>query len=147
MGSQVQGEIPQIVLWTEERVPESAVAHNHTDVYFACHHRSFIWRRTAIKSETHIGAPDWAPRGPNEEQKEEEHEKRNQYCEGCYHPLIQWNGSNESLPRPVGLGLNEEAIQPDSLNVAGFSECGWPGVFLRSHRWFHYKRKACLLYS
>ena len=49
---------PQIVLWTEERVPESAVAHNHTDVYFACHHRSFIWRRTAIKSETHIGAPD-----------------------------------------------------------------------------------------
>ena len=45
-------------LWTEERVPESAVAHNHTDVYFAYHHRSFIWRRTAIQSETHIGAPD-----------------------------------------------------------------------------------------
>ena len=34
---------PQIVLWTEERVPESAVAHNQTDVYFAYHHRSFIW--------------------------------------------------------------------------------------------------------
>ena len=49
---------PQIVLWTEERVPESSVAHNHTDVYFACHHRSFIWRRKAIQSETHIGAPD-----------------------------------------------------------------------------------------
>ena len=58
MGSQVQGEIPQIVLWTEERVPESAVAHNHTDVYFAYHHRSFIWRRMAIQMETHIGAPD-----------------------------------------------------------------------------------------
>ena len=49
---------PQIVLWTEERVPESAVAHDHTDVYFAYHHRSFIWRRTAIQTETHIGAPD-----------------------------------------------------------------------------------------
>ena len=49
---------PQIVLWTEERVPESAVAHNHTDVYFAYHHRSFIWQRTAIQTETHIGAPD-----------------------------------------------------------------------------------------
>ena len=49
---------PQIVLWTEERVPEPAVAHNHTDVYFAYHHRSFIWRRTAIQTETHIGSPD-----------------------------------------------------------------------------------------
>ena len=26
---------PQIVLWTEERVPEPALAHNHTDEYFA----------------------------------------------------------------------------------------------------------------
>ena len=58
MGSQVQGEIPQIVLWTEERVPESAVAHDHTDVYFAYHHRSFVWRRTAMQSEAHIGATD-----------------------------------------------------------------------------------------
>ena len=49
---------PQIVLWTEERVPEPALAHNHTDEYFAYHHRSFIWRRTAIQMETHIGAPD-----------------------------------------------------------------------------------------
>ena len=54
-------------------------------------------------------------------------------CEGFYHPLIQGVGSNESLPRPVGLRLNEHVIQPDSLNVTGFSECGWPGVFLRSH--------------
>ena len=33
---------PQIVLWTEERVPEPALAHNHTDEYFAYHHRFFI---------------------------------------------------------------------------------------------------------
>ena len=25
---------PQIVLWTEERVPEPALAYNHTDEYF-----------------------------------------------------------------------------------------------------------------
>ena len=24
------------------------------------------------------------------------------------------------------------SLQPDSLNVAGFSECGWLGVFLKS---------------
>ena len=36
---------PQIVLWaTEERVSELALAHNHTDEYFAYHHRTFIWR-------------------------------------------------------------------------------------------------------
>ena len=51
-------EIPQIVLWTEERVPESAVAHNHTDVYFAYHHRSFIWRWMEMETETHIGTLD-----------------------------------------------------------------------------------------
>ena len=34
---------PQIVLWTEERVPEPALANNHTDEYFAYHHRTFIW--------------------------------------------------------------------------------------------------------
>ena len=37
-----------------------------------------------IETETHIGAP-----GPNEEQKEEEHEKGSQDREGCVHPLIQ----------------------------------------------------------
>ena len=35
---------PQIVLWTEDRVPEPALAHNHTDEYFAYHHRTLIWR-------------------------------------------------------------------------------------------------------
>ena len=35
---------PQIVLWAvEERVTELALVHNHTDEYFACHHRTFIW--------------------------------------------------------------------------------------------------------
>ena len=41
-----------------------------------------------IQTETHIGAPDGVPQGPNEEQ-EEEHEKGNQDREGCDHPLIQ----------------------------------------------------------
>ena len=45
---------PQIVLWTEEWVPELALAHNHTDEYFAYHHRSFIWRLMEIETETHI---------------------------------------------------------------------------------------------
>ena len=39
------------------------------------------------------GDPHWNtglnPQGPNEEQKEGEHEKRNQDCEGCVHPLLQ----------------------------------------------------------
>ena len=34
---------PQIVLWTEERVPEPSLAYNHTDEYFAYHHRTLIW--------------------------------------------------------------------------------------------------------
>ena len=46
---------PQIVLWTEEWVPEPALAHNHTDEYFAYHHRTFIWRWMEIETETHIG--------------------------------------------------------------------------------------------
>ena len=33
---------PQIVLWTEARVPEPTLAYNHTDEDFAYHHRSFI---------------------------------------------------------------------------------------------------------
>ncbi|KAK7814978.1 hypothetical protein U0070_024321 [Myodes glareolus] len=49
-------------------------------------------------------------------------EKMTKDCEECDHPLIQGVGSNESLPRAVGLRLNEHVIQPDSLNVAGFSE-------------------------
>ena len=36
-----------------------------------------------------IGTLDCAPQGPNEGQKEEEHEKGNQDREGCDHPLIQ----------------------------------------------------------
>ena len=34
---------PQIAPWAvEERVPELAWSYNHTDEYFACHHRTFI---------------------------------------------------------------------------------------------------------
>ena len=52
---------PEIVLWTEERVPKLALAHNHTDEYFACHHGTFIWRRMEIETETHIGTLDLTP--------------------------------------------------------------------------------------
>ena len=52
---------PQIVLWTEERVPEPALAHNHTDEYFAFHHRTLIWRWMEIETETHIGTLDLTP--------------------------------------------------------------------------------------
>ena len=44
------------------RVPELALTHDHTDECFAYHHRSFIWRRTAIQTETHNGAPESPPR-------------------------------------------------------------------------------------
>ena len=50
---------PQIVPWTaEERVPELALSHSHTDEYLAYHHRTFIWQWIEIKTETHIGALD-----------------------------------------------------------------------------------------
>ena len=53
---------PQIVPWAaEERVPELALTHNHTDEYFVCHHRTFIWRRREIETETHIGILDLTP--------------------------------------------------------------------------------------
>ena len=35
---------PQIVPWAaEERVPELALSHSHTDEYLAYQHRTFIW--------------------------------------------------------------------------------------------------------
>ena len=50
---------PQIFPWAaEERVPDLALAHNHTDEYFAYHHRTFFWRRMEIETETHIGTLD-----------------------------------------------------------------------------------------
>ena len=52
----------QIVPWAaEERVPELALSHSHTDEYLAYHHRTLIWRWMAIETETHIGALDLAP--------------------------------------------------------------------------------------
>ena len=54
--------VPQFVPWTaEERVPELVSAHNHTDEYFAYHHRTLIWRRMEIDTETHIGTLDLTP--------------------------------------------------------------------------------------
>ena len=65
--------------------------------------------------------PHWStglsPQGPNEEKKEGEHEKGSQDREGCVHPLIQGDGSNERSPRSAGLELNEHVIKPDSLIV------------------------------
>ena len=52
---------PQIVLWTEERVPEPALVHNHTDEYFAYHRRTIIWRWMEKETETHIGTLDLTP--------------------------------------------------------------------------------------
>ena len=53
---------PQLLPWAaEERVPELALAHNHTDEYFAYHHRTFIWRWMEIETETHIGTLDLTP--------------------------------------------------------------------------------------
>ena len=51
----------QIVLGTEEWVPELTLAHNHTDEYFAYHHRTFIWRWMETETETHIGTLDLTP--------------------------------------------------------------------------------------
>ena len=53
---------PQIVPWAaEESVSELVLAHNHTDEYFAYHHRTFIWRWVEIETETHIGTLDLIP--------------------------------------------------------------------------------------
>ena len=50
---------PQIFPWAAvEWVPELALAHNHTDEYFAYHHRTFIWQWMKIETETHIGTQD-----------------------------------------------------------------------------------------
>ena len=52
----------QIVPWAAEKsVPELALVHNHTDEYFAYHHRSFIGRWMEIETETHIGTLDLTP--------------------------------------------------------------------------------------
>ncbi|KAK7807248.1 hypothetical protein U0070_003248 [Myodes glareolus] len=51
-------------------------------------------------------------------------EKMTKDCEGCYHPLIQRVESNESLPRAVGLRLNEPVFQRPP-----FASC-WPEYLL-----------------
>ena len=42
----------------EERVPELALSHSHTDEYLSYHHRTFIWQWMEIETETHIGTLD-----------------------------------------------------------------------------------------
>ena len=68
------------------------------------------------------GDPHWSTglssQGPNEEQKEGEYEQGSQDREGFVHPLRRWDRSNGRSPRPVGMGLMEHVIKPDSLNVA-----------------------------
>ena len=53
-----------------------------------------------------------------EEQKEGEDEQGSLDHKGLVHPLRQFAYSNGSSPNPAGLGLNERAIKPNSLNVA-----------------------------
>ncbi|KAK7823049.1 hypothetical protein U0070_025866 [Myodes glareolus] len=160
----------QIVPWAaEERVPELALAHDHTDECFAYHHRTFIWRWMEIETETHIGTldltpwvrmgsrwsesagkegriggnllqtmdgdrdgdPHWStglsPQGPNKERKEGEQERGSQDREGCVHSLIQGDWSGGISPGPAGLGLNERVIGPNSLNVAGMG-ADWEAI-------------------
>ena len=70
--------------------------------------------------------PHWSTglssQGPNEEQKEGEHEQGSQDHKGCVHSLRQWDRSNGRSPRPVGMGLMKHVIKPDSLIVAD-NEC------------------------
>ena len=80
---------PQIVPWAaEERVPELALSHSHTDEYLAYHHRTFIWQWMEIETDWSTGLNS---QGSNEEQKEGEHEQGSQDHEGCIHPLRQWD--------------------------------------------------------
>ena len=53
---------PQILpCAAEKRMAELALAHNHTDEYFAYHHRTSIGRWMEIETETHVGTLDLTP--------------------------------------------------------------------------------------
>ena len=79
---------PQIVPWTaEERVPELALAHNHTDEYFAYHHKTFIWRWMEIETETHIGTLDLIPLVQTRSRRKENVSKEGN-TRGNLHPLM-----------------------------------------------------------
>ena len=78
---------PQIVLWTEERVSEPALAHNHTDEYFAYHHKTFIWRWMEIETETHIGILDLTTLTQTRSRKKENVSKEGN-TRGNLHPLM-----------------------------------------------------------
>ena len=62
--------------------------------------RENVRKKVSTRENLHLmidgdrdGDPHWSTglslQGPNEEQKVREHEKGNQDCEGCVHPLIQ----------------------------------------------------------
>ena len=78
---------PQIVLWTEERVPEPALAHNHTDEYFAYYHRTFIWQWMEIETETHIGTLDLTPLVQTRSRRKENVSKEGK-TRGNLHPTM-----------------------------------------------------------
>ncbi len=66
--------------------------------------------------------PNWSTgqksQGPNQEQKEGEHEQGTQDREGYTHILRQWGCSFGNSPRPAGLSLKKHGIKPDLLNIA-----------------------------
>ncbi|KAH0501767.1 OX-2 membrane glycoprotein, partial [Microtus ochrogaster] len=66
--------------------------------------------------------PHWSTgqksQGPNQEQKEGEHEQGTQDREGYTHTLRQWGCSFGNSPRPAGLSLKKHGIKPDLLNIA-----------------------------
>ena len=70
----------------EERVPELAFSHSHTDEYLAYHHRNFIWRWMEIVTETHTGALDRAPKAQMKSRRTENMSKEVRTLRGASTP-------------------------------------------------------------
>ena len=135
MGSQVQGEIPRLFSGQRRGClnrPWPVTILMNILLITIDPSSGVGWRYRWRPALEHRTEP------PKIQTRSKRRKKMTKDCEGYYHPLIQGVGSNESLPRPDGPWLNEHVIQPDSLNVAGFSECGWPAVFPRSHWQWHW---------
>ena len=129
MGSQVQGEIPRLFSGQRRGClnrPWPITTLMNILLITIDPSSGDGWRYRRRSTLEHRTEP------PKVQMRSRRTKKMTKDCEGCYHPLIQGVESNESLPRAVGLRLNEPVIQPDSLNVARFSGCGWPGAFLKS---------------
>ena len=119
------------VLWTEERVPEPALAHNHTDEYFAYRHRTLIWRWMEMEAETHVGTLDLAllvqMRGRRKENVSKEGKGR-----GNLHPTLDgdrdrdphWNTGLTSLgPNEKQKESEREQRSQDQRETS--SDVGW----------------------